>query len=692
MAFRTPQLVGLLGPLLLFLVLGCSAEAPESSASSPEAPNSQEAPESAVAVRDAGKGSVQPARTSGTSGGAHPGEGFTIAIEPLPELPAPPLPEKIPAGMQSCVACHRSIVAEYLAHGMAGSVGPLGEPPTGEVVNETSGRIYRLVEDGGEGWMETTFADGGTRRQRLVGRIGAGIFDTSWVTEEVDPWSGEATGRLFFAPVETVTGYGHALSPFDLAESSPGLEMELTEGCLTCHTTADLSALPGAAKAAEGENTKHVFPPNALGSWAFDQLPAIGCEACHGDADEHLAIVEGLEESLDTGLPRLASLPAGTQRDVCSRCHLQGESRFDLVDARPSLDRPLAAQIPALVSDRVDDDFRFVGQMERLALSPCFQGTPEMTCSTCHEPHTSAARQGTARFDATCASCHDFCSRPASLRVEEVTGDPPRTEAGCVDCHLRRSQPYDLPHVRSADHYIRRRIPKPVDDIPHRQFADREGPVRLYDDGRLQPVLSTAAGKRWQAGIEAIGLLTMGRVEDAAARFETFPPPGTEAARAVSAPDPLMPLQNQAAFHQARALTLMATGKVQEALRAFDDAVLLDPLQAGPRLGRARLRFDLGDVEGALVDTQAVIDTYPRAEQPWDFRVYMAERLGRTDLALGAMQRSTRIWPPNASHWFKQGLLLRQQGNEQAAREAIRRARALEPSLELPGAGPVTAH
>lgn len=690
MTFRHPTLLGLVGPLLLCLAIGCGAGDPEEPGPGAGAP--EETPTAHLPPGDPEGQTADEIREAGASGGAHPGDGIAIAVEPLPSVPPPPLPEVVPASMQSCVACHRSIVAEYLAHGMSGSVGPLGEPPKGEVTNEVSGRTYRLVEDSGEGWMETTFADGGIRRQRLVGRIGAGIFDTSWVTEEVDPWSGEATGRLFFAPVETLTEHGNALSPFDLEEGSPGLELELTEGCLTCHTTADLSTLPGAARAAEGKNTKHVFPSNALGSWAFDQLPAIGCEACHGDAEEHLAVMEGLEESLDIGLPRLGSLPAGTQRDVCSRCHLQGDARFDLVDGRPALDRPLAAQIPALISERVDDDFRFVGQMERLALSPCFQGSPEMTCSTCHEPHTSATRQGTARFDSTCASCHDFCSRPGTLQVQAVTGEPARTEAGCVDCHVRRSQPYDLPHVRSADHYIRRRIPKPVDDIPHRQFADREGPVRLYDDGRLQPILATPAGKRWQAGIEAIGLLTMGRVEDAARRFETFPPPGSEAARAINAPDPLMPLQNQAAFHQSRALALMATGKVQEALRAFDDAVILDPLQAGPRLGRARLRFDLGDVQGALVDTQAVIDTYPRAHQPWDLRAQMAERLGRTDLALGAMQMSTRLWPPNASHWFKQGLLLRQQGNEQAAREAIRRARELEPSLELPGAGPVTAH
>ena len=42
-----------------------------------------------------------------------------------------------------------------------------------------------------------------------------------------------------------------------------------------------------------------------------------------------------------------------------------------------------------------------------------------------------------------------------------MTGGEPRSAAGCVDCHVRRSQPFDLTEVRSADHWIRRRIEPP---------------------------------------------------------------------------------------------------------------------------------------------------------------------------------------------------------------------------------------
>ena len=62
---------------------------------------------------------------------------------------------------------------------------------------------------------------------------------------EVDVVTGKDTGRLFFAPVETITGHGLELSPFELTDKSAGLDLALTDGCLTCHTDSDLARLEG---------------------------------------------------------------------------------------------------------------------------------------------------------------------------------------------------------------------------------------------------------------------------------------------------------------------------------------------------------------------------------------------------------------------------------------------------------------
>jgi hypothetical protein len=504
-----------------------------------------------------------------------------------------------------------------------------------------------------------------------VGRIGAGIFDTSWVGAELDA-GGDVTSRLFFAPVETVTGHGLTLSPFELHPQSAAMDLGLTTACVTCHTTDRPPRPP--------------FPPNDLGADAFEHLSPLGCAACHGDAGRHADIVSGKVDAPEheIGLRRLGALAAGAQRDVCARCHLQGDVRIDLVDGAVRHDAPLAGQIPVLVPRRALPDFRFVGQLERLALSACFRKSPSMTCTTCHHPHSSVAAQGVESFDAACRECHTVAPDHTSLTVAEVTGHPARSRAGCVDCHVRRSTPFDLPHVRTADHFVQRRIRRPEPDVPHRQFADREGELVIFDDGRLASSLATEAGRRWQSGVLAIGLLPTMRIAEAARHFEKFPPPGTPAARQPTAPRGLAPLETDAAFHTARGLALMATGAVEAARAAFSDAVALDPRSPDARLSRARLSLGMGDLAGALHDTQAVIEAHPRAEQPWDLRAEIARRAGRPDMVVAALDASTRRWPSNARAWVELGRLLQQRGDAERAQRALDRARALSPGLLAP--------
>ncbi|HEY7574895.1 MAG TPA: tetratricopeptide repeat protein, partial [Thermoanaerobaculia bacterium] len=428
-----------------------------------------------------------------------------------------------------------------------------------------------------------------------------------------------------------------------------------------------------------------VFPANHLGAEAFQQLSPLTCSACHGDTGRHTAVLSGREKApgSEIGLARLSKLAPAAQRDVCARCHLQGDARIDLVGGKPSSGAPLAGQIPVLVTSSAGDDFRFVGQLERLALSACFRGSTAMTCTSCHEPHRGAAAQGVESFDARCAGCHRLSPSHSSLTVSEVTGEPARSRAGCVDCHVGRSQPFDLPHVRSADHFIRRRIPRPRPDVPHRQFTDPKAEPVLFDEGRLAGALQTADGKRWLSGVLGMGLVSMGRFEEAAPHFDAFPAPGSPAAirPSVGSGSGLVPLETQTSFHTLRAMVAMTRGQLEPAKAAFTDALTLDRLSAAALLGRARLRFDTRDVRGALEDTQAVIEAFPAAEQPWDLRVEMAERAGRADLALAGLRASTRRWPSNPEAWLKLGLLLRQQGDIEGSKRALDRARSLSPSL-----------
>ena len=185
------------------------------------------------------------------------------------------------------------------------------------------------------------------------------------------------------------------------------MDLALTPSCLTCHTTADPVRLPGAAAPARPAAEPRPVPGHHLGADAFDHLQALGCDACHGDPARHLDLFAGVAQGPkgDIGLRRLGALAPGAQRDVCARCHLQGDARLELGPAAG--DGPIAGRIPVLVPKRaLEDDFRFVGQLERLALSACFRKSPAMTCTTCHRPHAGVAAQGVESFDAACRKCH----------------------------------------------------------------------------------------------------------------------------------------------------------------------------------------------------------------------------------------------------------------------------------------------
>ena len=214
----------------------------------------------------------------------------------------------VPATMAECARCHTGVVRRFLEHGMARSIGPAGAVPAGTVTNLTSGNRYQVAAGPDGATLTTTFPDGGARRQRVVGRVGAGRFDTSWVTAETDAGGGPI-GRLFFAPVESIAGRGLELSPFETHAGAAGPDMPLTEACLTCHTTDDPDRRPGAT----------VFPGNLLGADAFGHLSALSCSACHGDVQAHADIVRRrAPAAADLGVRRLGALPPASSV-TCAR-------------------------------------------------------------------------------------------------------------------------------------------------------------------------------------------------------------------------------------------------------------------------------------------------------------------------------------------------------------------------------------
>jgi Tfp pilus assembly protein PilF len=586
---------------------------------------------------------------------------------------------ELPAALQTCRECHARIVDQYAGHAMSDSLGAAlpRERLSASLTRDDSGTRYELAGSR----LNLQRKDGSHAAAQLVGRIGAGVMDVSLVGTPLAP-AGAATSRLSFLPLELFADGQPGLAPFEHGPEV-GLGQPVTAECLSCHTTGDVAALPGAAADAA---RRRVYPAHELGAQALSQLQPLACEACHGETQRHVAIMKQTLGAApeDIGLQPLSELPAAAQRDVCSRCHLDGELRVELHPLEGYGPRAgnLLAERPVLVAAAPTRDFRFVAQVERLELSACFKGTPDMSCTSCHDPHRAAAAQGTAGFDAACERCHasSSCSRPAALTVAEVTGDPARSADGCVDCHVRRSQPYDLEHVRSADHWVRRRIERP-ETMPLRGQQDRQGALRVFDDGRLSAALATREGQRWSEGLVALGFWKLGRPADAAALLAQFPEPGSAAARVPSAPAGLVPLESSANFHFLRGLVLEAVGQPDAARAAYGDALTLDPAHPEARVNRASLRLDARDLAGALQDAGTLLAQYPRAEKGWNLRALAAAAAGDLPSACEALQHSVELWPCDAGTWHLLGQLRLKLGRRAEALDALTMAAQLDVSL-----------
>ena len=610
--------------------------------------------------------------------GSETGDPLTSGMSPeSQELPTTDVDHNFPpSSVTQCRKCHAEIVDAFLNHGMVRSLAPVGEVRPSVTENPRSGARYEITHDDRGPVMVGSMPGGGQRRQRLVGRIGAGVMDTSWVAAEIDQGTGLTTGRLFFAPVEEITNHGAVLSPFEHLDNSAGPNRELTQACLHCHTDDRVTTLPNAAPAVGNSG---VFPANELGVDAFAHLSPLTCDSCHGDSAEHMRVADRISDPTgDVGIERLAELPAPVQRDVCSRCHLEGIFQVPLTFERPNLDSPLCAQVPVLVADYTGDDYRFVSQMERLAMSPCFTKSEHMTCTTCHDPHRSVTDQGVASFDAACLKCHpDSARKHTDLSVESITGEAPRSDQGCVDCHVRRSQPYDLPHLRTADHNVRRQIPLP-ETLEYRLLPEADAELRVYDDGRLQPILETEAGRRWHDAVVAIGLAATGRTREAADYFAEFPPPGTEAARTPTAPEGLLPVATHPMFHKTRAVALLSEQDISGAIAALGDALLLAPERADIRTERAQMLVASGNTAQAREDCEAVLEKHPTAAIAWLARGAVAMQTGDSEGAITALENAGRQWPSDPSLWRMLGMLYERTGRSEDARAAVSRAERLQ--------------
>lgn len=344
-------------------------------------------------------------------------------------------------GAAECRACHDKISDSYAHHGMARTgLRPLGELDRAWLAKifdkaapvRIAGYSYRPYREGDKFFVEETQPDGHTWAQPITHALGSGDTGMAFYTR---------TGNRYFQiPLDWFPN--RATWGIDPGFTKANLRFffALDATCIACHTDPPKRSMAAA----------EVF---------FDPLPAgVGCERCHGPGAKHVA------SSKREDIINPAHLSPTQQIEVCAQCHqdtasvyLPGKQPFgyrpgDPLDGfRRNYLREPAAPDRAILLEHPD----------RMTRSACYlKSAGKLTCTTCHDPHTSSRGQPLAYWQKRCNSCHaseHTCTETKLARAKN--GD------NCVACHMRRGATDDIPSVDIVDHWIQVR-PPPIATTP----------------------------------------------------------------------------------------------------------------------------------------------------------------------------------------------------------------------------------
>jgi len=210
--------------------------------------------------------------------------------------------------------------------------------------------------------------------------------------------------------------------------------------CMTCH---------------------NAFPHFILGSEnKFESIASgIDCERCHGPGKLHVSNIQSgilidTSHFFDYSIVNPINLSIELQNELCSRCHVQGNSVLkyekSFFDFRPGmyLKEVMDVYLPRYTNS--DDDFIMASHLDRMKQSKCFiESKEKMSCLGCHNPHVSVKKTSTVNYNNSCFSCHN------SEACSELKEERSIMKDNCVACHMKESKTIDIPHVTITDHKIK---------------------------------------------------------------------------------------------------------------------------------------------------------------------------------------------------------------------------------------------
>lgn len=223
-------------------------------------------------------------------------------------------------------------------------------------------------------------------------------------------WDGDA---LFQLPVSYWTELGEWVNSPGYIDGTADFERPIAPRCLECHTSSFES---------------RATPVNSYNRNSL--TTGVSCEKCHGPAGEHVARYRSKTPPVLSSMSAIvnpARLSRERQLDICALCHAGiGNPRAPALSFVPGdvlnhfLDTPKTK-----ATAEVDVHGSQVQLLER---SRCFQSSPSMTCTTCHDVHTP--QRDPAGFVSDCMKCHELESCGTFPTMGHAI------DRQCITCHM----------------------------------------------------------------------------------------------------------------------------------------------------------------------------------------------------------------------------------------------------------------
>jgi Tfp pilus assembly protein PilF len=467
----------------------------------------------------------------------------------------------------------------------------------GRFTHAASGVHYRIFKRDGAGWLSYArpeTAAGGY----LSGEVKLGYFMGSNTRGRT--YLFERDGYWFETPVNWYAKKRvWDMAPNYLNAREMPLTLPVDANCLHCHVSGVAAALPGA-------RNHFAAAPFADGG--------IGCASCHGDAAEHVR-TKGKAAVLNP-----AKLAADRRDSVCLQCHLEGETAVYRLGHSLATYRPGEALFDSVSyfvhQGAVGPQGRATSQYEALLHCACKRASGgRMTCTTCHDPHssetTATAAERVAFYRARCLTCHTGATYAMAHHPEQ---------RDCVTCHMPRAASEDIAHEQVTDHRIH---------IPHAVTSERTSKsgtlVPIGEEKAADRELGLAYAQMAQRGDRASGEAALALLRKA------------EALEAATVKD--------AELHTELGFLEQRSGDIHAADREYRAALAADPDDGTARGDMAVLFAGTGDYATAVRLWERVFDADP-AQTAAGYNLALGEcRLGQKDQAEATLKRLLRFAP-----------------------------------------------